>query len=1136
MNAADLPDEALFEAALNCPTPADRAALLDQACAGQPELRRRLEVLLAAHEQSGAFLETPAAARDPALKLDLVAEEGPGTVIGRYKLLEKIGEGGAGVVYMAEQTEPIRRKVALKVIKLGMDTRQVVARFEVERQALALMDHPNIARVLDAGATDTGRPYFVMELVRGFKITSYCDQNNLSTGQRLDLFMQVCHAVQHAHQKGIIHRDLKPSNILVTLHDGVPVPTVIDFGIAKATERPLTDKTLYTAYQQFIGTPAYMSPEQAEMSGLDIDTRSDIYSLGVLLYELLTGRTPFEQKELLQAGVDEMRRWIREREPPRPSTRLSTLTQAELTDVARHHGAEAPNLIPLVRGDLDWIVVKCLEKDRRRRYETANSVAVDIEHYLKHEPVSAAAPSRLYRARKFVRRHKLGLAMAAGMVMLLVAGVMVSLWQAVRATRAERAQKLLRQEAEAGRQEARTEAAKSQQVAEFLKDMLAGVDPGVAQGRDTTLLREILDKTAARVVKDLTNQPEVEAELLLTLGSTYMELGEFDRAVALAREGVRLRTAPGETNALAADSLYVLARVLARRGSRPADLVEAEALLRQTLPLQRKLRGDEDKSVADTMALLAGTLRLAGKLAEAEDLYNEVLKLLRGLFGHQDLSVASALNGFALVLGDQGKLSEAEAALREALAIVEKLPEPQRLELARSRLNLAIVLKRQGNLAEAEPNYWAALKMRRELSGVTNVYTAATVKALAYCLRQQDKKAELEGLYREELNLRIEAFGNKHLEVGRALVALADELQRQDKLAEAEDAYRQALEIVGEQPESDSRQVGEALSGLVAVLEKQGKLLEAEQLCRQWVGVQRKLGKEDWVLAGSLDAFAKVLQAEDKFSEAVVVRREHVALVKTLARGDFNPVADALFSLAELLGDQGDLAGAKAAGLKALPLYLQELQRAPTNNWVNRSYGATLYGCALTCVGTGDTNGYRAIAAQIVAHLENALPWQKLLLSGACALAPDAVTNYAPLLATVTNALAGRTNSPKPVFGLQTLGALLYRAGRYPEAVRQLTEPYRPGQPGDTNARTITPAWGAYFLALAHGRLSHTNEAFECFQRASSLDPFAGGTRGPAAAAVPWLGRLTLQLLRAEADSVLNARTSPPTSSSRKDE
>src|SRR5438876_2116458 len=333
--------------------------------------------------------------------------EGPGTVIDHYKLLEKIGEGGFGAVYVAEQREPLKRRVALKIIKLGMDTRQVIARFEAERQALALMDHPNIAKVFDAGATETGRPYFVMELVRGIKITDYCDQNHLSTEDRLKLFTRVCHAIQHAHQKGIIHRDIKPSNILVTISEpGAPgCPKVIDFGIAKATSgQRLTDKTVFTAFEQFIGTPAYMSPEQAMMTSLDIDTRTDIYALGVLLYELLTGQTPFDAKDLMAAGLDEMRRTIREVEPVKPSTRLSTMLAADLTIVAQHRQAEPSRLSILVQGDLDWIVMKSLEKDRARRYETANGLARDVERFLADEPVAACPPSNLYRLQKLVRR------------------------------------------------------------------------------------------------------------------------------------------------------------------------------------------------------------------------------------------------------------------------------------------------------------------------------------------------------------------------------------------------------------------------------------------------------------------------------------------------------------------------------------------------------------------------------------------------------------------------------------------------------------------------------------------------------------------------------------------------------------
>jgi len=396
--------------------------------------------LLRAHEGAGEFMDSPAQAPIPAtIVLSLPLSEQPGDKIGRYRLLQQIGEGGCGVVYMAEQQEPVRRRVALKVIKLGMDTRQVIARFEAERQALALMDHPNIAKVLDAGATETGRPYFVMELVEGIAITRYCDENNLSTATRLRLFVQVCQAIQHAHQKGIIHRDVKPSNILVADQDGVPAPKIIDFGIATATtDQLLTDKTLFTPFEQCIGTPAYMSPEQAKLSGLDVDTRSDIYSLGVLLYELLTGKTPFDEKELLAAGLDEMRRTIREKEPARPSTRLGTMQAAEVTNAAKCRQTDASRLIRVLRGDLDWIVMKALEKDRGRRYETANGLAMDVQRHLADEPVIACPPKPLYKLQKMVRRNKLAFAAAFGLGAALVAGAMVSSWQAVRAVRAEK--------------------------------------------------------------------------------------------------------------------------------------------------------------------------------------------------------------------------------------------------------------------------------------------------------------------------------------------------------------------------------------------------------------------------------------------------------------------------------------------------------------------------------------------------------------------------------------------------------------------------------------------------------------------------------------------------------------------------
>jgi WD40 repeat protein/serine/threonine protein kinase len=452
MNELPSREVAVFNAALLLPV-AERAAYLELACSGDANLHERVRALLEASERASGFMEEPAsgaqrprltAERDAASSPSSSLAEKPGDWVGRYKLLQQIGEGGCGVVYMAEQEEPVRRRVALKVIKLGMDTRAVIARFEAERQALALMEHPNIACVLDAGATDAGRPFFVMELVRGLKIADFCDQGNVATHERLGLFIKVCQAIQHAHQKGIIHRDIKPSNILVTVNDGVAVPKVIDFGIAKATQGRLTDQTLFTAFEQFIGTPAYMSPEQAVLTSLDIDTRSDIYSLGVLLYELLTGRTPFDQKELLATGLEEMRRTIREKEPLRPSTRLTALLDSELTTVARERRCEPPRLLHFVRGDLDWIVMKCLEKDRGRRYETANGLAMDVQRFLANEPIVARPPSGLYRLQKSVRRNKFAFSAAGAVFGALILGLGLSTWQFLEKSRAEREQNRLR--------------------------------------------------------------------------------------------------------------------------------------------------------------------------------------------------------------------------------------------------------------------------------------------------------------------------------------------------------------------------------------------------------------------------------------------------------------------------------------------------------------------------------------------------------------------------------------------------------------------------------------------------------------------------------------------------------------------
>jgi serine/threonine protein kinase len=440
MSASKQQIDAIFFTASKFDDAGQRKFFLDRACDGDDELRAAVERLIAAQGDSDKLFDNQAslfevsaediraAGQENVFEESCLADEKIGSQIGRYRLLEQIGEGGCGVVYLAEQTQPICRQVALKIIRLGMDTKSVIARFEAERQALAMMDHPNIARVLDAGATETGRPYFVMELVRGIKITDYCDQNNFSIRQRLGLFIQVCHAIQHAHQKGVIHRDIKPSNILVTMQDGVPVPTVIDFGIAKATDGRLMEQTLFTASEQLIGTPAYMSPEQAEMSGPDVDSRSDIYSLGVLLYELLAGRTPFDGQKLIKGGLDNLRRTLREEQPQRPSGILTALPDAELTATAAHRHEDPAKLILLLKDDLDWIVMKALEKDRSRRYETANGLALDIQRYLDDEPVAARPSSRLYQFRKLVRRNRVIFAAIAAVAVALLSGLGLSTW------------------------------------------------------------------------------------------------------------------------------------------------------------------------------------------------------------------------------------------------------------------------------------------------------------------------------------------------------------------------------------------------------------------------------------------------------------------------------------------------------------------------------------------------------------------------------------------------------------------------------------------------------------------------------------------------------------------------------------
>jgi serine/threonine protein kinase len=473
------------------------------------------------------------------------SQERPGEVIGQYRLLEQIGEGGFSSVYVAEQIDPIRRRVALKIIKPGMDTNDVILRFEAERQALALMDHPNIVKVFSAGATDLGRPYFVMELVKGERITYYCDKNSLDTRQRLDLFIRVCSAVQHAHQRGIIHRDLKPSNILVADQDGVGVPKIIDFGIAKAISgQRLTEKALYTEMRQFMGTPAYMSPEQAEMTGGGIDARSDIYTLGVTLYELLTGKTPFDQRELLDGGIEAMRLVIREKEPGRPSSRLTTMRIDELTTTASQRQTDPPKLVQLVRGDLDWIVMKCLEKDRNRRYDSVGGLAMDLWRYLHEEPILARPPSAAYRLKKVLVRNKFVFASASAIAMALVLGIAGA---TVGLLRAEK-QRQLKEAAQQAVSKSTQEAVKSSEaerrarlVASFWQDTMHDFEASVALEQDTELLRETLARATNRLELTLKDQPGIQWELSDAIGDMYEEIGDWRDAEEMHRKAREFR-------------------------------------------------------------------------------------------------------------------------------------------------------------------------------------------------------------------------------------------------------------------------------------------------------------------------------------------------------------------------------------------------------------------------------------------------------------------------------------------------------------------------------------------------------------------------------------------------------------------
>ena len=727
------------------------------------------------------------------------------TRIGPYRVLQKLGEGGMGVVYEAEQERPVRRKVALKVIKLGMDTAQVVTRFESERQALALMNHPCIAGVFDAGSTADGRPYFAMECVRGVPITTYCQRRALDTRARLELFIRVCEGVQHAHQKGIIHRDIKPSNVLVRDEDGRHVPKIIDFGIAKATAQRLTEKTLFTETGQLIGTPEYMSPEQAEMSGLDIDTRTDVYQLGVLLYELLTGRLPLGADALRRIGFNEFRRRVLEDEPVRPSTRVTRPDDGE--PIAPASAPDAPKaLARALRGDLDWVTMKALEKDRTRRYAAASELAADVGRYLRHEPVLAFPPSNLYRLRKFVRRHHTGVAFGVVLFVLLASFAVTMAVQRAQIARA--------------RDRATAAAATASQVSGFLSELFKASEPSEARGREISA-REILDRGADRIEKELADSPTVQARLMSIMGDVYTSHGLRD---------------------------------------------QARGLLEHALDVQLK-HGDDELETARTMERLAFLLVQSGELERAIDYYRQALEMRRTRLGEEDPLVADSMNTLANALGAHGDREAARPLHERAFGIWERRLAPDDPALATILHNrAALQLMPSGDLEGARPLLERALAIRRRALGPDHPKVAYTLTALGRLFEAMGDYAEARVRYDEALALNEKVYKPPHAKIADSLIRLAVLGLRQGDHASAESYYRRAIETYRATESLDVPFVAYDLACYAALA---GDRTEALRLLRRAV---LELGFSDDECLARESAFAS-LRGDPEF-EAVLAARE----------------------------------------------------------------------------------------------------------------------------------------------------------------------------------------------------------------------------------------------------------------------
>ncbi len=931
--------KAVFEAALAAPAP-DRPAILDRECVGDADLRGEVESLLNVRTQ--ALLRTGGAAHamaDATIGSAPITER-PGEMVGRYKLLQPIGEGGFGSVWMAEQREPVKRRVALKIIKLGMDTRQVISRFEAERQALAMMDHPNIAKVFDAGATETGRPYFVMEYIKGVPICQYCDTGKLDTKARLELFSHVCHAIQHAHMKGIIHRDIKPGNVLVTMHDGVPVPKVIDFGIAKATSAELTTRTLFTEHRQMVGTPAYMSPEQAEMSGLDIDTRSDIYSLGVLLYELLTGTTPFDSKSLIEAGFAEMMRIIREVEPHKPSTRLSSLGDTGTRTAQQRDVGDTRKLGLILCGDLDWIVMKCLEKDRTRRYETANGLAADIKRHLNDEPVSAGAPSAGYRFKKFVKRNR-GKVIAGGIVAgVLVLGVIGTstgmVWalneksKATLAAESEAAAKVAaqtnEQKAIASKQEEAKARKRAETITEFVTTALKASDAensdvvggGANAAHDMTILAAM-----DNAIKDIDSgrfkdEPETEAALRDTIGKILMNNGKYDDAKPLLEQALALRERVfnGESPAVAV-SLNNLAELHFQQG----EYAQAEPLFVRALAILEQALGPDDPEVANSLNNLAVLYGTQGRYSQVEPLLTRALAIRAKALAPDDPAVANSLNNLAMLYRDQGQFAQAEPLLARALAIYERALGPDHPSVAVSLNNLASIHQVQGEFARGEPLFMRALAIYERALGPDHPLVATSLNNLASVYQSQGEYAQAEPLFIRALAIREKANGPDHPDVAGSLMSLASLYQAQGEYAQAEPLFTRAVAIREKALGPDHPDVAADLNSLAELYLDQGQYTRAEPLLTRALGIrERAHGPEHPDVAADLNSLAELYLAQGQHARAEPLFTRALAIRERALDPENPAVAVSLNNLAAVYQAQGQYAEAEPLFIRALAI------------------------------------------------------------------------------------------------------------------------------------------------------------------------------------------------------------------------